>query len=138
MTILATAIGEEWFIDSNGSGMFDDGEYFQDLPEAWRDDDEDGVFDFTGAADDEESRDFNENSSYDGIDGLYNGILCEGPTECDGVSTTTYVRTSIVLTMSGSNATIGFDNTGDKTSDIAGTTPVLDVLQPTQRMTVIS
>ncbi|OOZ42282.1 hypothetical protein BOW53_00095 [Solemya pervernicosa gill symbiont] len=123
ITILATAVGEESFIDSNGTGTFDDGEYFGDLPEAWRDDDEDGVFDNTGAADDEEARDFDGDTVYDAADGLYNGILCDGPTECDGVSTTTFVRADIVLIMSGSVALIGFDTDGDDAAD-AGTLDV--------------
>lgn len=43
-TILATAVGEESFIDTNGNGLYDSGEPFTDLTEAFRDDNEDNVF----------------------------------------------------------------------------------------------
>jgi hypothetical protein len=43
-TILATAIGEESFVDANGNGKYDAGEAFGDLAEAFRDENEDGVF----------------------------------------------------------------------------------------------
>lgn len=58
-TVLAYATGEEWFDDANGNGLYDyvdvndNGSYeagtdtlegFTDLPEAYRDDNEDGVF----------------------------------------------------------------------------------------------
>ena len=41
---MAYATGEESFIDSNGNGLFDVGEPFVDLPEAFIDKNEDGVF----------------------------------------------------------------------------------------------
>jgi hypothetical protein len=40
-TILATALGEESFIDENGNGRYDIGEPFEDLSEAWLDHNED-------------------------------------------------------------------------------------------------
>jgi len=43
-TILATAIGEETFIDENGNGQYDIGEPFEDLSEAWLDHNEDGQY----------------------------------------------------------------------------------------------
>ena len=44
VTILATAVGEESFNDANGNGLYDEDESFTDLTEAFRDDNEDGVF----------------------------------------------------------------------------------------------
>ena len=43
-TIFAFAQGEESFIDTNGNGIYDEGEPFEDLPEAFLDTNEDGVF----------------------------------------------------------------------------------------------
>lgn len=43
-TILAYAIGEESFVDANGNGQYDEGEEFVDMPEAYIDHNEDGVF----------------------------------------------------------------------------------------------
>ncbi|MEX2366576.1 MAG: hypothetical protein WD601_08220, partial [Pseudohongiellaceae bacterium] len=43
-TILAYAQGEESFVDSNANGLYDAGEPFVDLPEAFLDHNEDGVF----------------------------------------------------------------------------------------------
>ncbi|XOV89923.1 MAG: beta strand repeat-containing protein [Pseudomonadota bacterium] len=43
-TVLAFAQGEESFIDSNGNGQYDLGEPFIDLPEAFLDVNEDGVY----------------------------------------------------------------------------------------------
>jgi hypothetical protein len=42
--VLVHAIGEESFVDQNGNGFYDEGEPHGDLPEAFRDDNEDGVF----------------------------------------------------------------------------------------------
>jgi hypothetical protein len=44
VTILAYAIGEESFSDSDGSGYYTQNEAFTDLTEAFRDENEDGVF----------------------------------------------------------------------------------------------
>ena len=44
-TVLATAIGEESFTDTNGNGSFDNGEVFADLPERYLDENENGVRD---------------------------------------------------------------------------------------------
>ncbi len=101
-TILVTAIGEESFVDANGNGLYDQGEFWTNLPEAWRDENEDGVHTPTQRANcsnpataddiclagfDEQFVDFNENGVYDlnnqplrpGSslpDGLFNSVLC--------------------------------------------------------------
>jgi hypothetical protein len=97
-TIVATAVGEESFTDVNGNGKFDEGDLFNDLPEAWRDDDEDGVRDTN-----EPFQDFNDDKAYNGADGEFNGVLCDRPTSGDCSTTKTlHVRDSLVLVMSGS------------------------------------
>lgn len=100
VTILATAVGEESFVDVNGNGVFDDGDTFEDLPEAYRDDNENNSRDSN-----EPFVDFNENAAYDAADGLFNGILCEDSTRCSSTKTIN-VRQSLLLVMSGSAAAI--------------------------------
>ncbi|MET0089210.1 MAG: hypothetical protein ABW068_04155 [Candidatus Thiodiazotropha sp.] len=104
VTILATMLGEESFVDANGNGVLDFGDTADsDIPEAFRDDDENGVL--TRGA--EEFVDFNNNGVYDGlgVDPDYNGALCcdaaavadaqaavasgEDPGVCYGVTPTT-------------------------------------------------
>ena len=108
ITILATSIGEESFIDENGDGLFNSTDtLLTDLPEAYRDEDEDGIFD-SGI---EEFFDFDEDLSYDIADGKYNGTLCSTAAEAAGDCTKdlVHVRDSIVLVMSGSTAYISTD-----------------------------
>jgi hypothetical protein len=71
-TVLATMLGEETFIDANGTGVLDGADTFTDMPEAFRDDDESGSFDLGS----EEFLDFNTNTVYDVADSEYNGVLC--------------------------------------------------------------
>src|SRR6185369_13293017 len=68
-TIHAYAVGEEAFVDLNGNGVADTGE-FTDNSEAYRDDNENGVRDVS-----EPFIDFNGNGQFDGPDGKYNGVL---------------------------------------------------------------
>ncbi|MEH6588908.1 MAG: hypothetical protein V7746_01560 [Halioglobus sp.] len=99
------AIGEEFFIDQNGNGLYDEGETFENLPEAFSDNNEDRVFTpavgpmcgppsteercIAGGAE-EEFKDFNQDGEYslnvfppEFPNGFYNGTLC--PAEGDGV-----------------------------------------------------
>jgi len=101
-TIIATAVGEESFIDVNGNGVFDDGDFFTDLPEVWRDDDESEERDSH-----EIFLDFNKNGTYDAADNAFNGVLCSRTVSpgC-GTSTTLHIRQTLVLVMSGSHAEI--------------------------------
>jgi hypothetical protein len=135
VTILATMLGEESFIDANGNGVLDDGDpAYANIPEAFRDDNEDGEKHTTY----EEFVDFNTNGVYDGADSDpdYNGVLCcdtqavadateavaegQDPGVCYGVTPTTSpvcssvkninVRASVVLIMAENFATITLDS----------------------------
>jgi hypothetical protein len=101
-TIVATVVGEESFIDTNGNGVFDDGDTMTDLPEAWRDENEDGA---RGAY--EPFFDFNANGSYDAADGAFNGVLCSRTVAplCSN-NKTLHIRDSLTLVMAGSTANI--------------------------------
>lgn len=102
ITVLATAIGNESFIDRNGNGFFDNGiDTFKstkdggnckpnvpassartpqnsatipcdDLAEAYLDSNENGEFDYG----DTDFEDFDNDNVYDEENGLYNGVLC--------------------------------------------------------------
>ncbi len=106
-TIYMTTIGEESFVDVNGSGFFDDGDTFTDLSEPFLDENENGVFD-SG----EPFFDFNNDQVYTPGDGLFSGLLCGGP---DGSAdtlnrcspnATTGISISNLIIMSGSNPQI--------------------------------
>ncbi|MEP6391851.1 MAG: hypothetical protein ABJ056_18180 [Halioglobus sp.] len=118
-TILVTSVGEESFVDQNGNGAFDEGEPFVNLPEAFIDHNEDGVFtpvigpnctnpptsssDCEIAGFEETFVDFNNNGVYDENNDpeFYNGTLC--PPEGDGVycdRSLISVRAQTVLTLS--------------------------------------
>ncbi|MBT4518674.1 MAG: Ig-like domain-containing protein [Halieaceae bacterium] len=113
-TILVTAIGEEYFVDANGNGTYDENELFSNLPEAFVDHNEDDFFtpffapgDLTGV--EETFVDFNNNAVYDENNqpALYNGILC--PLEGDGIWCSRdllNVRDSLVLVMSSTDMQI--------------------------------
>lgn len=121
-TVTITAVGEEFFVDANGNGFYDRGERFDNLPEAFSDYNEDGVYTpFAGpqcpapssaencraAGAEEVFRDLNGDGLYsENIDpntgrGVYNGSLC--PRSGDGVFCSrdlVEVRQSIVLVLS--------------------------------------
>ncbi len=103
-TIIATAIGEESFVDANGNGIFDGVDTWTDLAEAFRDDDEDGAYD-PG----EFFLDFNQDQLRSPSDGQFNGLLCVGPgSPAGGCSTNEKltVSASNLIIMSGSTAKI--------------------------------
>ena len=121
-TVTVTVVGEEYFIDANGNGIYDEGETFQNLPEAFTDHNEDGVYtpfagpncgepssdeDCEAAGTAEEFIDFDGDGMYStNVDpntgeGVYNGSLC--PVEGDGVYCSRdllNVRADLVLTLS--------------------------------------
>jgi hypothetical protein len=96
--VVATAIGEESFTDTNGNGSFDNGELFTDLPERFLDENENGVHDSF-----EPIYDFNNNSTYDAADGDFNGVLCLDTAGRCSASVTTGIAVNNLIIMSGSN-----------------------------------
>lgn len=75
VAVLATALGEETFIDRNGNGFFDAGDGFDDdLPEAFVDSDGDG-----NRGPDEPFVDTNQDQQYSLGDGEFNGYVCDAP-----------------------------------------------------------
>jgi len=104
VTILATAIGNESYVDLNSSGRYDDGDTAgADLPEAWRDDNENGVRD----AGTEEFLDFNGDGLYTtpttAATGLgWTGVACLHSTNCS-IPTSLHVREMGVINMATSS-----------------------------------
>jgi hypothetical protein len=127
VTVLAYAVGEESFTDLNGNGvadlvskdkvtgavlgneMMDINGISTDLPEAYRDDNENGIHDVG-----ETYIDFNKNGSYDAADGKFSGVLCDNVTapptgSSAGTCAATkslHVRGQLVIVFSGSFAVI--------------------------------
>ncbi|HET7314873.1 Ig-like domain-containing protein [Salinisphaera sp.] len=102
VTIRATAIGEESFVDSNPSnGRYDPNESFTDLPEAFRDDNENGRWD-----NNEPYLNFNSEDGYTEKDQKFSGLLCKAGDKC-ATSPTINVRRNIVVVLSGSSLNIG-------------------------------
>ncbi|MEO1203937.1 MAG: Ig-like domain-containing protein, partial [Pseudomonadota bacterium] len=119
VALLATAIGEETFVDLNGNNILDDTDNFDDRPEAFRDDNENGMHD----AGTEEFRDFNSNNIRDAADGEYNGTLCNDANVTNVCSTSKniFVDDSLVLVMSGSTAVLDLrDGANPATSNPVG------------------
>lgn len=130
-TVLAYAVGEETFVDANPSnGKFDDAESFNDISEAFRDDNESNTRDSN-----EVFIDFDADATFDAPDTVFNGLLCNGPGLCAASSSKTLnVSENIVIVLSGSSfnvqvtpATIDL-NTGAKdititVADVNGQVP---------------
>ena len=129
ITILATASGHESFFESNGNNTFDneDGSAiedsgvsagwdritpmasgFVDMSEAWRDDDEDNLYD-----DGERFVDFNNDGAFSPADGEFNGPQCQGDL-CSSL-TQIHVRKSLVMVMASSSALYNLFNRTDST-----------------------
>ncbi len=109
-TIIAAAIGEESFVDTNGNGVFDGADTWTDLAEAFRDDNENNAYDLG-----EFFVDFNLDAVRSPADGLFNGLLCTGPL-CSPNQQRLTVSTSNLIIMSGSSAKIS-DSTGGNNFD---------------------
>lgn len=105
--ILATALGEESFIDANGSGRYESAaDIFNpatdDMPEAFLDVNENKIRDF-----DEEFLDYNQDLLYTDGNGIYNGTLCVEGCSNDLI----HVRQQIVMVLASSSAVITFNPT---------------------------
>ncbi len=114
-TVLAFAIGEETFIDSDSDGLFDvvnPTETFTDQPEAWLDVDEDGQRDTQSHVEpffDFGADGISTNGAYDGPDGQFNGLLCDNSDPADilcPTPRTIHVRDTVTIIMSGSSPLI--------------------------------
>ena len=132
-TILVTATGEESFVDRNGNGRYDQGEFWTNLTEAFIDHNEDGIYtpaqrancldpatadDVCLAGFEEQFVDRNTNGAFDlnntppaapGSslpDGLFNGVLCSLADEAQGICSRELVdvRDSLVIVNAFENA----------------------------------
>ncbi|MFK8047878.1 MAG: hypothetical protein AB8B81_05535 [Halioglobus sp.] len=129
-TVLVTAIGEEFFVDANGNGVYDENEEFENLTEAFIDHNEDGEYtpvaspnDLSGS--EETFVDFNGDGVFSqNVDpntgmGVYNGILC--PLVGDGVFCSrelVNVRASGTIVMSEGLDIIAVNSSGGKVSSL--------------------
>ncbi|WNC67521.1 hypothetical protein RI845_13465 [Thalassotalea nanhaiensis] len=155
ITIFAHLIGEESFSDSNGNGLYDENEAFQDLPaEGFRDDNEDGFYggrysDGTlevgaqeqidachadtgfvchqNGGDNEEYVDFNSNGRYDWQGNqMVNTVLC--PVEGQGCTKQLIpIWQNITILQSGSYAVIGLIESGLNNKDINSYFQTVDI-----------
>jgi hypothetical protein len=108
VAILAVAIGEESFVDNNSNGVFDSGDTFTDMPEAFLDPDQNDMY--TAG---EFYVDFDKNGSYSVGDGVFNGVLCAHPTLCSASSPpveSINVRLNHTIIMAESDAAISFSS----------------------------
>ncbi len=132
VTILATALGHETFFDTNGNNVFDDadgepildagdsnnlnvdsgfGNYaaqssgFIDMSEAWRDDNENSIYD-----DGETFLDFDSDGAFSVADSLFNGPQCQGSNCADEDKRNIHVRKAIRLVMASSGAEVRLTN----------------------------
>jgi len=160
VTILATAIGEESFPDTNSNGRFDASEVANflskkdvsgnpyDLSEAFVDHNEDRIFNPSVAGgeeggDAEVFTDFNSNGVYDQADGLYNGSLCQLDANgskhagCAVANTSLNVRASLVLVMSGSDAMASIPLITDSCVDDKTNADVCDGLNDNNTIDII-
>jgi hypothetical protein len=123
VTILATAVGHETLADGNGDNQYseddgpalllDDGSGFQtvipsttgfiDLPEAWLDNDENGIL--NGA---EPFLDFNNSGEYDAPNGVFDGPQCANGCGANSL----HVRRAAVLVTSSSAALLSISANG--------------------------
>ncbi|GAA0810762.1 Ig-like domain-containing protein [Colwellia asteriadis] len=132
ITILATALGHESFFDTNGNNTFDDNDGsaiidvagindftidsgldnypaqssgFIDMSEAWRDDNENSIYD-SG----EIFIDFNNDNQFNSADGLFNGPQCTGTKCANTQAKTIHTRKAIRLVMASSAAEYRLSN----------------------------
>jgi hypothetical protein len=144
VTILASAIGHETLVDSNGNNVYDDADGaaitsnngsgldfvfpsrsgFVDLSEAWRDDNENRVKDSN-----EVFLDFDNSGVFEGQNGLFDGPQCTG-SACGEASL--HVRSAQVLVMSRSAALISVSTGGVEVannSTPSSDTPVASIVR---------
>ncbi|WP_231620112.1 beta strand repeat-containing protein [Pseudoalteromonas sp. NGC95] len=141
-TVLAYAIGEETFSDLNGNGYFDSEDFFEDLfdiPEAFVDHNEDGIYGGKDCADGtalpctkdasigdefEDFIDFDGSGTWTTGNGLYNGLLCLESDETAGICSRKMVNVfqNQEIVMSGDSAFYRLVTFADDCAAIAGAT----------------
>jgi len=117
VTLLATTIGEDSFVDANSNGFYDAGESYTDKGEPFEDDNEDGVYE-PG----EHLLDVNNNGVQDGSYGSFKGITCNGTSPTSTCTlTTAAIGGNALIIMSTSSATItqGSQSPASSTNDDA-------------------
>jgi hypothetical protein len=129
VTVLAYALGEESFTDTNGNNRYDAGEPFTDLGDPFRNDravtdaNANGIDDaFTTGnavrASGEQYIDSNGNSNWDQTgNGIYNGVLQTTP-NISG-SNTVHVRQAMVMVLSNSTAAVSLLSTASGSGTLA-------------------
>jgi hypothetical protein len=102
VTILATAIGEDSFVDSNSNGYYDSGELFANLGEPYRDDDESLAY-----TSGEFFLDFDNDGTRSSGDGVFSGVTCTGTSPGSTCSlTTTAIGAQAYIVMSSAHANV--------------------------------
>lgn len=146
VTILATAVGHETLLDSNGNNVYDDQDGdaitdndgsgfkqstpsrsgFVDLAEAWRDDNENGSRDIN-----EIFLDFDADGDYDLGNQQFDGPQCTHASKCGANSL--HVRKAQVLVMSSSEAVLNLYD-GASMADLAPLTSIARGSSATYRL----
>ncbi|TFW27715.1 Ig-like domain-containing protein [Duganella callida] len=118
VTVLAYALGEESFSDSNGNNRYDSGEPYADLGDPFRNDraitdgNANGIDDAWASGNalrvgGEQYIDSNGNGSWDQTgNGVYNGVLQGTPNLNTGNGNTVHVRRSLVMVLSNSTPAV--------------------------------
>ncbi|MRW92585.1 hypothetical protein GJ699_21530 [Duganella sp. FT80W] len=132
VTILAYALGEESFTDTNGNNRYDSGEAYTDLGEPFRNDravtdtnanGSDDAYTSGNAArvSGEQYIDSNGNSSWDQSgNGVYNGVLQTTPNVNTSSANTVHIRKSLVMVLSNSTPAVTWlDSTSGTTLALA-------------------
>lgn len=102
VTVLATTLGEDSFVDTNVNGYYDGNESYKDLGEPFEDDNESGSY-----TTNEYYLDFNSSGAYDPTYQAFKGIICNGTTPSSTCTlSTTAIGAQLVIVMSTSDASI--------------------------------
>jgi hypothetical protein len=116
-TITAWTVGEESFSDSNGNNLFDVGESWLALPEAFRDDNETGIRD-DNAPFTEEFMDYNSDGAYDSEGAVFRGLGCGDDAlvagNCESLAN---VRDSAIMTLSDDTLRVNIVESSENLSD---------------------
>lgn len=117
VSLLASAIGEESFVDANGNGIFDAGtETFTDLDEAFRDDNESGVYGTTvNGVTNNVFVDFNNDGVYTYGNGKFDGLLCSPSTSLLCGNSSIGIGQKNLIILSGSSPVVTQHTSGTST-----------------------